>query len=134
MTATALTNDEGARAHFRVGLATLAQRETIYRLRHDIYARELGQHAERADRSLRDDLDERNVYIVVESAGHVAGFISITPPGGRFSVDKYFSQDVLCFARGGEVFEIRLLPVAAAASTRSSAPMSSMRGFRHRRA
>ena len=115
MKATGLIRPTGAPSHLSVGLATLAQRETIYRLRHDIYARELGQHAERADGSLHDDLDDRNVYIVAECARRVAGFISITPPGGRFSVDKYFSHDVLSFAHADDVFEIRLLSVAAEA-------------------
>ncbi len=101
------------RAQLNVGLASLAQRERIYRMRHDIYASELGQHAERADGALRDDLDERNVYIAAESAGQLAGFVSITPPGGRYSVDKYFPDDVVAFAHEQGVFEIRLLSVAA---------------------
>jgi histidinol-phosphate/aromatic aminotransferase/cobyric acid decarboxylase-like protein len=113
MTATGLSRTAGTEHHLSVGVASAAQREHIYRLRHDIYARELHQHAERADGALRDDLDERNIYIVAENAGGVAGFISITPPGGRFSIDKYFPPDVTSFARDDGAFEIRLLSVTA---------------------
>ena len=96
-----------------VGIATPAQRDRIYRLRHEIYARELGQHAERADGALTDELDERNVYISASLDGHIAGFISITPPGSRYSIDKYFAHDALPVARDAGLFEIRLLSVIA---------------------
>ena len=113
MTATGFIRSARANAHMDVALASPAQRERIYRLRHEIYARELGQHAQRADGALRDELDERNVYIVATVAGQVAGFISITPPGGRYSIDKYFSADALTFQRDEGLFEIRLLSVVA---------------------
>jgi histidinol-phosphate/aromatic aminotransferase/cobyric acid decarboxylase-like protein/N-acyl-L-homoserine lactone synthetase len=96
-----------------VGIATPTQRERIYRLRHDIYARELGQHAERADGALTDELDERNVYIAATISGRIAGFVSITPPGARYSIDKYFAPDALPVARDDGLFEIRLLSVVA---------------------
>ena len=84
MTATRITRSYRGRARMNVGIATPAQRARIYQLRHDIYAHELGQHAERADGALTDDLDERNVYITATAGGHIAGFISITPPGAHY--------------------------------------------------
>ncbi len=112
MTATRIVSRRApARTH--VGIATPAQRERIYRLRHDIYARELGQHAERADGVLSDELDERNVYIVASTGGHIAGFVSITPPGARYSIDKYFATGALSVPRDEGLFEIRLLSVVA---------------------
>ena len=93
-------------------LATATDREEIYRLRHAIYARELGQHAANADGRLSDALDEFNVYLVAACAGDIAGFISITPPGGgRFSVDKYVRREDFPPLRDGQFHEVRLLTV-----------------------
>ena len=111
MRTTAAAGPRVARRRTTIGLATVADRARIYRARHDVYARELGQHAERADGLLRDDLDERNAYIVATVGGELAGFVSLTPPGPRYSVDKYFAADALPFARDEGLFEIRLLTV-----------------------
>src|SRR5687767_5261952 len=75
-------------------LANADDREEIYRLRHDVYARELGQHATNTNGRLSDALDEFNIYLVASLNDAVAGFISITPPeGGQFSVDKYVRRE-----------------------------------------
>src|SRR5437016_577006 len=77
----------------RVRLATQEDREVIYRQRHAVYARELGQHAENADGRLSDSLDAYNLYLVTVLGDEVVGFVSITPPGrGRYSVAKYFER------------------------------------------
>lgn len=90
-------------------------RAAIYRVRHDVYARELGQHRTNGAGYLRDSLDERNEYIVAKTEGELAGFVSITPPGrGTYSVDKYFSRDQLPFAFDGGLYEVRLLTVLPA--------------------
>lgn len=68
-------------ATLQIGLATEAQRATIYRMRHAIYAQELGQHPENSDGTLRDELDQRNVYIAAAAGDRVVGFVSLTPPG-----------------------------------------------------
>jgi len=68
-------------------------RAEIFRLRHEVYASELAQHAENEAGELRDGLDGRNVYLVVERGGELAGFVSVTPPSaGMYSVDKYFRR------------------------------------------
>ena len=113
MTATSIARSHRGRARMNVGIATPAQRARIYQMRHDIYAHELGQHAERADGALSDDLDDRNVYITATAGGHIAGFISITPPGAHYSIDKYFAPDALPVPRDDGLFEIRLLSVIA---------------------
>jgi hypothetical protein len=46
----------------RIALATESEREIIYKLRHDVFACELAQHVENAERKLTDALDEYNVY------------------------------------------------------------------------
>ena len=100
---------------FSVALAGDLEREDIYRIRHEVYARELGQHPANAETRLRDPLDEGNLYIVAKVAGQMAGFISVTPPRhGRYSVDKYFARESLPFAVDEGLYEVRLLTVLPA--------------------
>lgn len=94
-----------------ISVATDSHRETIYRLRHAVYARELGQHIVNATERIRDELDDFNVYIVATVRGEVAGFVSVTPPGRRYSVDKYLDRQTLPFECDEGLFEIRLLTV-----------------------
>ena len=65
---------------FTIGMATRAEREAIYGLRHQVYAEELKQHPTNDRRKLRDALDDHNVYLVAKCGSCIAGFISITPP------------------------------------------------------
>jgi histidinol-phosphate/aromatic aminotransferase/cobyric acid decarboxylase-like protein/GNAT superfamily N-acetyltransferase len=96
-----------------VHLPTPRDREKIYRLRHDVYATELRQHAENARQMLRDPLDEFNEYIVASVGFEIAGFVSITPPGhSRYSIDKYLRREELPFACDDGLYEVRLLTVA----------------------
>lgn len=96
-----------------ITLATAAHRQAIYRMRHDVYARELGQHAENCRGELRDPLDDGNTYLAALVDGVVAGFVSITPPGDRYSIDKYLPREEMPFAVDGGLYEIRLLTVGA---------------------
>jgi histidinol-phosphate/aromatic aminotransferase/cobyric acid decarboxylase-like protein/GNAT superfamily N-acetyltransferase len=96
----------------RISLATDADRRTIYALRHEVYARELHQHAENEERVLHDPLDGGNVYLVASVAGAIAGFISITPPEhGAYSIDKYLRRDELPFPLDAGTYEVRILTV-----------------------
>lgn len=98
-----------------VALATACDMNDIFRLRHEVYARELGQHPENVDGRLTDPLDEFNSYIVAKSNGLIAGFISITPPGnGSYSVDKYFRRDDVPAPFDEGLYELRLLTVTRA--------------------
>jgi histidinol-phosphate/aromatic aminotransferase/cobyric acid decarboxylase-like protein/N-acyl-L-homoserine lactone synthetase len=93
-------------------VAATEDREAIYRLRHRVYARELGQHAENAEGQLRDPLDTYNVYLLARQRGRIVGFVSLTPPGSpRFSVDKYFAREEFPFPFDAGLFEVRLLTV-----------------------
>src|SRR4051812_8164290 len=84
---------------FILSVANEIDRETIYRLRHQIYAQELGQHRVNSEGRLCDRLDQRNIYLVAKLDGQLAGFISLTPPPTNsqpadqnhkhYSVDKY---------------------------------------------
>ena len=103
---------------FVLSLATQADREEIYRLRHEVYARELGQHAATPAGSLRDALDDWNIYLVAKFADQIAGFISLTPPCDversaefHYSIDKYIQRDALPFPFDDRLYEVRLLTV-----------------------
>lgn len=95
-----------------ISVAEAAERKAIYQVRHEVYARELGQHGTNSSGCLRDSLDERNLYLVVKAQDEIAGFISITPPTrATYSIDKYFSRDKLSFPFDERLFEVRLLTV-----------------------
>src|SRR5688572_31948024 len=92
--------------------ATTRERDAIARLRHDVYARELGQHAVNQTERLRDALDDRNIVLATIVDHTIAGFISITPPGGpAYSIDKYFAREALPFPVDDQLYEVRLLTV-----------------------
>jgi hypothetical protein len=77
-----------------IGPATQADRPSIYRLRHDVYATELGQHEAQQNVMLSDALDERNIYIIAKIRDELVGFISVTPPTiGRYSIEKYLRRE-----------------------------------------
>jgi histidinol-phosphate/aromatic aminotransferase/cobyric acid decarboxylase-like protein len=97
----------------RISMATPADRPAIYAMRHDVYAVELGQHAQNAEGMLSDALDAFNEYIVAHVDGELAAFISITPPGfGRYSIDKYAARKDLPVQFDDGLYEERVLTVA----------------------
>src|SRR5690242_8277081 len=90
-------------------------RDWIYRLRHRVYAQELGQHPVNAANELRDALDELGVvYLVAVQGDEPVGFVSVTPPWiGRWSLDKYVTRVEVPQLDEHDTFEIRLLTVEA---------------------
>ncbi len=95
--------------------ATAQDRAEIYRIRHDVYALELGQHPPNAGRRLADALDENNTYLVARGPSRLRGFISITDPTAQaLSIEKYVHREALPFELDSTTFEIRLLTVPAA--------------------
>lgn len=99
----------------RIAPATEADRPSIYRMRHDVYATELGQHIVQRDAKLSDALDERNIYITAKIRDELAGFISITPPGaGHYSIEKYLRRDELPIRLDECTYEVRILTVSSA--------------------
>ncbi len=115
----------------RICLASPAQRDAIFRLRHRVYASELAQHPENELGLLQDELDSFNVNIVVGHGDEVAGFVSITPPGGPLSIDKYLDRGRLPFACDESVFEIRLLTVSEAYRSGRLAPLLMYAAWRY---
>jgi len=97
---------------FTIEIASPADRGTIARLRHDVYARELGQHAVNPAGCLGDALDAYNVNLVARAGAEIAGFVSLTPPAcPAYSIDKYFARDSLPFTVDDRLYEVRLLTV-----------------------
>ena len=102
----------GYESKIELAIASETDRPEIYRMRHDVYAREIGQHAENADGCLTDSLDNANVYLVGKIRSQIVGFISVTPPSaGRYSIDKYFPRVDLPFLVDAGTYEVRLLTV-----------------------
>jgi N-acyl-L-homoserine lactone synthetase len=95
------------------GLSDEQDREVIYSMRHQVYARELGQHTEIKEGRLTDKLDSVNCYIVAKTGGEIAGFVSITPPNELgYSIDKYFAREDLPLIFDEGLYEARILTVS----------------------
>jgi hypothetical protein len=92
--------------------ATIDDRDTIYRIRHDVFARELGQQPMDGTELLSDTRDTFNSYIVALDAAAIVGLVSMTPIGETsYSVDTYLRRDALPFAVDEGLYEVRLLAV-----------------------
>lgn len=92
--------------------ATEQDRQEIYKSRHDVYAVELGQHPIHPEGVLKNHLDEFNRYFVAIIDGQLAGYISITPPGGgEYSLDGYIPREQWPFEVSETLFEVRLLTI-----------------------
>jgi histidinol-phosphate/aromatic aminotransferase/cobyric acid decarboxylase-like protein/N-acyl-L-homoserine lactone synthetase len=115
-----------------VSIATAADREEIYRIRHQVYATELGQHQRNAGQRLTDRLDEVNGYIVARRSGRIAGFVAITPPTATgYSIDKYFPRADVPVTFDHGLFEVRLLTVVTAARRTPLAALLMFAAFRY---
>ena len=98
-----------------VRLAEPSDRDTIYRLRHQVFASELGQHAIRDTGVLHDHVDDHNVYIVAEHGGELLGFVSVTPPAApSYALERHFRRSAVPIDLRGS-FELRLLVIAESA-------------------
>ena len=96
----------------KISVAGADELESIYRLRHDVYATELGQYESRSDESLPDTGAVASVYIVASLDGKLAGFVGITHPNSpQYSVDKFLSRDEIPLTFDDQLYEIRALTV-----------------------
>ena len=98
-----------------ISLATSIDRNTIYHLRHEVYAAELMQHSLNEAMRLQDKLDDHNVYITAKINSEIIGFISVTlPDKNDYSIDKYLSREEIPFEINTRTFEMRILTVLKA--------------------
>lgn len=112
-------------------VASAADREQIYCLRHQIYADELHQHPANTHGRLTDALDAHNTYLVARVGDTLAAFVSLTPPSApSYSIDKYIGRHVLPFAFDSGLFEVRLLTVLPAFRGRHLATLLMYAAFR----
>lgn len=115
-----------------LSVADERDRERIYAIRHQVYARELGQHAENDYGRLTDALDAVNTYLVAKMSGDIAGFVSITPPNDvGYSIDKYFARDDVPVAFDANLYEVRLLTVRSARRASRVAALLMYGAFRY---
>ena len=99
------------------------EREEIYRLRYQVYACELHRHGENEEGMLQDRLDAYNTYFAAFTAdGILAGFVSVTPPGKRYSLDKYRERGTKAWIYQG-AYENRILTVREAYRGGGLAPL-----------
>src|SRR5262245_9836085 len=103
--APALCSRRAPICRFEISLAGARDRRDAAARRHDVYARELGQHPENERGELGDRLDEVNVCLVARAGEELAGFVTVTPPNALgYSIDKYFARDRLPFAFDDTLF------------------------------
>jgi histidinol-phosphate/aromatic aminotransferase/cobyric acid decarboxylase-like protein len=106
-------NTTHTQPRLRLELAAEEDRPSIYRLRHEVYAAELGQYPRNEEGQLVDRLDEHNLYIVARVGNELVGCISITPPGPwGLSLDKHAPRSELGKPVTDRTWEVRLLTVA----------------------
>lgn len=115
MKPTSLQNEQPAhRSIVEIRLATPDDRRSIYQLRYQVYAEELGQHSPNAEGMLSNDLDAFNQYVIAVQGEALLGFVSITPPGqARYSLDSYLPRAEWPFRASDSLYEIRLLTVTS---------------------
>lgn len=115
----------------KLSLATTIHRDDIDRIRHTVYAEELGQFMQTANSLLRDRPDVESVYITAVYQGELVGFVGITPPASpRYSVDHYLSRSDIPVRFDPYLYEIRALTVIDSVRGSRVAPALMYAAFR----
>lgn len=96
----------------KISIANKFEKEELYKLRHEVYATELGQYEEQSDSILKDKVDVRSDYITATIDDVLVGFVGITPPTSPcYSVDKYVSREKIPVTYDDNLYEFRALTV-----------------------
>ena len=106
-----MAHDSQSSGRLAIALATDRDREDIHRICHEIYSRELRQQGEDPHELLSDPLDALNACIVASRDGEITGFVGITPPGQRYSIEEHLSLADLPFPIDDGLYEVRWLAV-----------------------
>lgn len=77
------------RPKFALRYVALSDLDDVARIRHDVYASELGQYAERDDRRLPEPRDANRVLIGAFCDDALVGYVGVTMPGGAYSVETH---------------------------------------------
>lgn len=95
-----------------VSIAATSDLPDIFRMRYQVYAEELGQHATNSSGYLCDPIDDHNLYLTVKKDDRLVGFVSITPKGSpKFSIEKYLDREKYPHLDWPSLYELRLLTV-----------------------
>jgi histidinol-phosphate/aromatic aminotransferase/cobyric acid decarboxylase-like protein len=114
-----------------IKLPTNINRTEINHIRHDIYAKELGQFPASPNESLHDRPGVDSTYIAAFESGILIGFVAITPPSSpSYSIDHYVSRKDLSVPFDKHLFEIRALTVIDSSRGTMVAPALMYAAFR----
>jgi histidinol-phosphate/aromatic aminotransferase/cobyric acid decarboxylase-like protein len=96
----------------KISLAGAKDMGAVYRLRHEVYAEEIGQYTSTDDGILLDAPDLSCTYVIATLNDELVGMVGITPPeSARYSVDKFLSREEVPFKFDETLYEIRALTV-----------------------
>ncbi len=119
------------KSKLHLSITTDCQRIEIDRIRHDIYAKELGQFDARPDGVLTDRAEVKSIYITAVENEALVGFVGITPPTSpRYSADHYLSRSDIPVQFDERLYEIRALTVIDPARGSLVAPALMYAAFR----
>ncbi len=97
-----------------ISSADIADKEAVFKLRHDVYAVELGQFNVSADGKVPDGAQVESEYIVAKIGKKIVGFVGVTPPSSpQYSLEKYVMRGQVPLEFDESLYEIRALTVRA---------------------
>ncbi len=115
----------------KLSLAATENHNDIDKIRHSIYAAELGQFVPCSSGLLHDRPDVKSIYIKAIENGNLIGFVGITPPDSpRYSIDHYLSRSDIPVPFDAHLFEIRALTVIDSFRGSVAAPALMYAAFR----
>jgi histidinol-phosphate/aromatic aminotransferase/cobyric acid decarboxylase-like protein len=115
----------------KLTLATPDNGSQIDRIRHQVYATELGQFSICEVGTLHDRAEVKSIYIVAFENGELVGFVGVTPPKSpAYSIDHYMARKSVPLDFNDGLFEIRALTVVDQSRGTRVAPALMYAAFR----
>ncbi|WP_372847436.1 aminotransferase class I/II-fold pyridoxal phosphate-dependent enzyme, partial [Pontiella sp.] len=115
----------------KLALATPGDASEIDRIRHRVYAAELGQFSTCEEETLHDRDEVESIYIVAFEEDELVGFVGVTPPESpRYSIDNYLARGSVPLDFDEGLFEIRALTVVDQSRGSRVAPALMYAAFR----
>lgn len=94
-----------------ISVASLSDIDSVYALRHEVYATELGQYKKNKNKSLIDNDQVKSTYILAHQKKKLVGFVAVTSPNSpKFSFEVSLPKTELPFGLDS-TYEIRALTV-----------------------
>ena len=115
----------------QLSLGTKNHTAIINRIRHEVYATELGQFEPNSKKTIHDRPEVDSTYIIAYNRGMLVGFVAITPPSSpSFSMDKYIERSASSLQCNGQLYEVRALTIVDSARGSRTAPALMYAAFR----